>query len=162
QLDALASIAQIHLLQGNANAAFERVSRQLDRTKAPALVYQLLGQLKLGEKDLLQAIAYLKKAVELDPNLLSAYLLIGNIEMAQKKLDDAIANYQKVIDKNPQAIPAYMLLGAAYDQKQQYAKANEFYQKVLDINRDFAPAANNLAWNYAQYGGNLDTALSLA
>ena len=38
----------------------------------------------------------------------------------------------------------------------------ESYQKILDINKNFSPAANNLAWNYAEYGGNLDIALGLA
>jgi tetratricopeptide (TPR) repeat protein len=32
----------------------------------------------------------------------------------------------------------------------------------LKINPNFAPAANNLAWNYAEHGGNLDLALPLA
>jgi tetratricopeptide (TPR) repeat protein len=33
---------------------------------------------------------------------------------------------------------------------------------VLELNKNFAPAANNLAYNYAQNGGNLDVALNLA
>ena len=33
---------------------------------------------------------------------------------------------------------------------------------MLDINPDVAAAANNLAWNYAEHGGNLDVALTLA
>ena len=46
--------------------------------------------------------------------------------------------------------------------KKQPQKANGYYQKVLDLNKNFAPAANNLAYNYAQYGGNVDVALGLA
>ena len=46
--------------------------------------------------------------------------------------------------------------------QKQPQKANGYYQKVLDLNKNFAPAANNLAYNYAQYGGNLDVALGLA
>ncbi len=55
-----------------------------------------------------------------------------------------------------------MLLGVLYDRKQQHDQANRYYQKVLDLDKNSAPAANNLAWNYAQYGGNLDSALTLA
>ena len=32
----------------------------------------------------------------------------------------------------------------------------------MDLKSNFAPAANNLAYNYAQHGGNLDVALGLA
>jgi tetratricopeptide (TPR) repeat protein len=55
-----------------------------------------------------------------------------------------------------------MMIGILSDLQKQPAKANEAYQKVLEVDNNFAPAANNLAWNYAQYGGNLDTAFNLA
>ncbi|MGH7928230.1 MAG: tetratricopeptide repeat protein, partial [Candidatus Binatia bacterium] len=44
----------------------------------------------------------------------------------------------------------------------QYAKANQYYERALKINPNFVAAANNLAWNYAEHGGNLDLALPLA
>ena len=49
-----------------------------------------------------------------------------------------------------------------YELKGEKEKARGYYQKVLDINKNFAPAANNLAWNYAEDGGNIDIALGLA
>jgi tetratricopeptide (TPR) repeat protein len=55
-----------------------------------------------------------------------------------------------------------MLLGVIYDAQGKHPQANTQYEKVLSINPRFAPAANNLAWNYAEYGGNIDVALSLA
>jgi len=62
----------------------------------------------------------------------------------------------------PGAIQAQMLMATMYELKGQKDKANEYYRKILEINKNFAPAANNLAWNYAEHGGNLDTALWLA
>jgi tetratricopeptide (TPR) repeat protein len=55
-----------------------------------------------------------------------------------------------------------MLLGVIYDLQGKYQKANERYQQALKLNPRFGPAANNLAWNYAEHGGNIDVALSLA
>jgi tetratricopeptide (TPR) repeat protein len=55
-----------------------------------------------------------------------------------------------------------MMLGVLYDNKKQPDKANEQYQTILNIDKNFYPAANNLAWNYAEHGGNLDIALGLA
>jgi tetratricopeptide (TPR) repeat protein len=37
-----------------------------------------------------------------------------------------------------------------------------YLQKALKITPQLALTANNLAWNYAEHGGNLDVALSLA
>jgi tetratricopeptide (TPR) repeat protein len=88
--------------------------------------------------------------------------LIGNAYAAQKKFDTAIEQYEKVSKKNPKAVQPLMMVGLLYDMKKEPKKANDYYQKVLDLNKNFAPAANNLAYNYAQHGGNLDVALGLA
>jgi tetratricopeptide (TPR) repeat protein len=36
------------------------------------------------------------------------------------------------------------------------------YKQALERNPKFAPAANNLAWLYAEHGGNINVALALA
>jgi putative PEP-CTERM system TPR-repeat lipoprotein len=159
---AVRSIVQIHVRQGNRRAAFERLQQYLAKTKDQGPVYQLMGELSLGDKDSAKAVEYLQKSIEVNPDLLSSYFLIGQVYAAQGKFDQAIEQYQKMVQKNPRAVPANMMLGVIYDRRKETNKANEYYQKVLDINKNFAPAANNLAWNYAEYGGNLDIALGLA
>jgi tetratricopeptide (TPR) repeat protein len=149
-------------LQGNSQLALQRVEQQLGKATNQAPLYQLLGQLSIGAKDHTKAIGYLEKAVELNPNLLSAYSLIGNVYATQKKFDAAIEQYQKVSKGNPKAPQPLMMIAILYELKEEPSKANEYYQKALDVNKNFAPAANNLAWNYAKHGGNLDVALSLA
>jgi tetratricopeptide (TPR) repeat protein len=162
RMDALASMAQVYFLQGNPKAAFHRVEQQLTKTKDQAGIYQLLGQLSIATKEYTAGIEYLEKAINLNPDLLSAYSLIGTAYAAQKKFDSAIEQYAKVSKKNPKAVQPLMMTGLLYDMTKQPQKANEYYQKVLDLNKNFAPAANNLAYNYTQYGGNLDIALGLA
>jgi tetratricopeptide (TPR) repeat protein len=100
--------------------------------------------------------------VDSNQDLISAYSLRAKIYMAQEKFDQAMAESEKVIQKDPGAVQSYMLLGVLHDRKQQYEQANRYYLQVLDLAKNSAPAANRLAWNYAQYGGNLDTALTLA
>jgi tetratricopeptide (TPR) repeat protein len=55
-----------------------------------------------------------------------------------------------------------MALGMIYESEKNLDKAQEFYEKVLKINPNFPPAANNLAYLYAERGGNIDVALNLA
>ena len=57
-------------------------------------------------------------------------------------------------------LPPYMVLGSIYDLQRQHQKANEQYEQALKINPNFVVAANNLAWNYVDYGGNIDVALA--
>jgi putative PEP-CTERM system TPR-repeat lipoprotein len=162
RIDALGSIAQVLAVQGNQKTGFERVQQQLAKTKNKAEVYELLGQLSMDQQDYEKAISYLGKAVALKPDLFSAAHLIASTYLAQKKFDQAIAESEKIIQKNPRATQSYMLLGILHDLKQQYDQANRYYKKVLDLDKNSALAANNLAWNYTQYGGNVDVALTLA
>lgn len=162
RMDSLSSIANVLAVQGSQKAAFERVQQQLDRTKNKAQVYQLLGQLSLAAKDYQKAIDNVQKALDLDPNLLTAYPLLAQAYAEQKMFDSAIPQYQKVLQKNPQNIQALVLLGTVYDLKKEPEKANDYYKRALDLNKNAVVAANNLAWNYAEHGGNLDIALGLA
>jgi tetratricopeptide (TPR) repeat protein len=162
RIDALGSIAQVLAGQGNRRAGFERAQQQLAKTKKKAEVYQLLGQLSLDQQDYEKALSYLEKAVALKPDLFSASHLVARTYMAQNKFDQAIAECEKIIQRNPKATESYMLLGVLYDQKQQYDQANRYYKKVLELDKNSALAANNLAWNYAQYERDLDAALTLA
>jgi tetratricopeptide (TPR) repeat protein len=162
RIDALKSLTQIYVIQGSSAKAFERSERHLTKTKNRGAVYELMGRLKLAAKDYPMGIQFLEKAVEENPNLLSAYYTIGSAYAAQSKFDVAIDQYRKVSAKDPKALPPLMMTAILYELKKDPRKANEYYQKILDVNKNYAPAANNLAWNYAQHGGNLDVALTLA
>ena len=108
------------------------------------------------------AIVSLDKAISLEPDRSSAYYLLASAYAEQKQFDAAIEQYQTLIKKSPNLVPPHMMTAVLYELKKDTAKANQYYQKVLDINKRFAPAANNLAWNFAEHGGNLDVALGLA
>jgi tetratricopeptide (TPR) repeat protein len=80
----------------------------------------------------------------------------------QHALDRAAKQYTDAITAQPKFASAYVLLGMIYDAQKKYDQATAQYEKALQIDPKLGPAANNLAWNYAEYGGNLDVALSLA
>src|SRR3990172_336497 len=162
RIDTLGSIGQILALSGNPKGALERVQQQLAKTKNKAEIYQLLGQLSVNQQQYEAALSYLEKAVAANPDLLSASFLIARTYIAQTKFDQAVGQLEKIIQNNPRATQAYMLLGSIHDMQQKYQQANQYYQKVLDVDRNSAVAANSLAWNYTQHGGNLDVALTLA
>ncbi|MBI5193754.1 MAG: tetratricopeptide repeat protein, partial [Nitrospirae bacterium] len=79
-----------------------------------------------------------------------------------KTYDKAIARFEEAIKVNPNYLQPYMLIGILYDSQKNHDKAKGYYEKALKIDPKFAPAANNLAWIYAEYGGNIDIALDLA
>jgi len=162
RVEALSAIIQLYIAEGKPKVALEEAEKYASKTNDPAVVQQMIGQINLVMKDFPKAIEHLSKAIELNPNLTSAYLLLGNTYAAEKKNDAAIEQYQKILTKNPRAVAALMMVGLLYDRKREKTKANEYYQKVLELNKAHTLAANNLAYNYAQDGGNLDIALRIA
>lgn len=162
QLEALSSIAFAMVQQGNRKAAMARAEKHLGKTKMQAEVHQLLGQLSLNGQDYDNGIQHLRRAIGIKPELISAYFLVANAFIAQNNVDRAVEEYEKIVERSPSDPGAHTILGILHDQKQLYVKANQHYELALKINPNFAAAANNLAWNYAEHGGNLDLALPLA
>jgi Flp pilus assembly protein TadD len=63
---------------------------------------------------------------------------------------------------NPNSIEVHTIVGIIHEGLKDHGKARAHYEQALRINPRFAPAANNLAVLYAEHGGDIDRALSLA
>ncbi|MDH4186492.1 MAG: tetratricopeptide repeat protein, partial [Nitrospira sp.] len=161
-IEPIAQIVSIHLAQGKPVEARERVLRQVAAAPTSASHQSLLGELWMKSKDMGQAEAAFKKAIELDSSMLLAYLNLGQLYFQTGKVDQAVSEYEVVLTKNPQAIQAHMMLGVIHAANKEYDQAKVRYEKILGINPKFSPAANNLAWLMIEQGGNLDMALNHA
>ena len=69
---------------------------------------------------------------------------------------------EKVIEKNDKNVGAHVLLGMVLNSEGKIDAANKEYRKVLTLSPKHPLAANNLAANLADGGGNLDEALKFA
>ena len=127
-----------------------------------ALIEYLEGNIFLAKKDSKAAEDRFKKAIEIEPNNPAPYVALAEIYAREKRFDEAIKEYEGVIAKNPKYLAGYMAVGTIYDQKGDGQKAETYYRKALEIKKNFGPAANNLAWNIADRGGNIDEALTYA
>ena len=133
-----------------------------DRPAAVAQIEYLQGNILLVQKDMKEAQAHFEKAIEIEPNLLAPYTALARIYISERRLDEAISQYEAALKKSPNFLGGYMALGTIYDFQGDKGKAEGCYRKAMEIKPDFAPAANNLAWNLAETGGNIDEALKFA
>ena len=160
---ALEPLVQIVALFNRAlDKALQRVQTQLQASPQNALMYTLLGQLYSRQQNDTEAEAAFKKALELDEGTVRAHLDLASLYARKKAYDQALTLYEALLKRNPKLVPGYTSAGMIYDAKGDRQKANEYYQKALKIDPKFVPALNNLAWNYAEYGSNLTTALTYA
>ena len=104
----------------------------------------------------------MKKAIEVAPQSLQAYGFLGQLYISQKRLDQALAEFDQMAKKDPRSVGAPTMAGMILEVQGKRDQAKGRYEQALQINPDAAVAANNLAYIYAEQGGNLDVALQLA
>ena len=114
-----------------------------------------------AREDIDQAEAELQTAINLKPNLPTAYLLLAQLYVASGKEQTALSRLAEIAQKTNSA-PVFMEMGMIYDTLTNYPAARDAYEKVLAIDPDFSPALNNLAYLYSERLGQTDKAYSLA
>lgn len=99
---------------------------------------------KQGKLD--EAIAWYKKAIELDSKSAWAHGNLGFILHEQKKFDEAIACYRTAIELDPKFALAHNRLGAALATKGNLGEAIAAHGESLRLEPNNAWRQNELAW----------------
>jgi len=120
-----------------------------------ARTYAATGDLPTTEKTLRRVLAA-------DPSYLSAYAALGQLYARQGRLDAALTEFETLAQRDPKPVAALTLVGMILEAQGKRAEAQKKFERVLQLDAQAPVAANNLAWIYAETGGNLDVALQLA
>ncbi len=108
------------------------------------------------------AVKQLEKAIEMNPKATSTWMALSEIAVRQGKMDLAKDTLSKLAAQQPRFALAHVRLGQLAEFRKDWGSAVAHYQKALGIDPRDAVAKNNLAWVYAEQGGNIDVALRLA
>jgi tetratricopeptide (TPR) repeat protein len=126
------------------------------------LLWEMAGRFHLAKGEPAEAETAFLKAIELAPDFTEPYYQLGILYISQKKLPEADAKLSKVIEKNDKNVGAHTLLGVVRNSMGKIEEANKEYRRALELSPKNALAANNLASNLSDHGGNLDEALKFA
>ncbi|HUQ36703.1 MAG TPA: tetratricopeptide repeat protein [Aestuariivirga sp.] len=109
-----------------------------------AILYNILGAAHLGMRNLDEAIASFKKAVQVRPDFAEAHNNLGIALKDQDRLDDAIASFGKALQIKPGFAEAHNNLGIALKGQNRLDEAIASFGKALQIRPDNAEAHSNL------------------
>jgi tetratricopeptide (TPR) repeat protein len=161
-VQALNRIVAIYVRDGKLDAALERTQAHFKMLPQHPILNDLVGKIHLARKDPKQAEKAFQQAIAADAESLTSHLHLSQLYVSQQAYDQATTQLQAAIAIDPYQVSPRMMLGMVHDQQGDHEQARAAYEKVLEINPNIAAAANNLAWTYAEHGGNLDVALTLA
>jgi putative PEP-CTERM system TPR-repeat lipoprotein len=160
-VEALSGQVALDLRKRDFKSAQSRVDSRI-AAKPTANLLVLGARVHAASNDMGTVEKYLRQAIELDSGNLAAYAGLGGLYLSQKKLDQARTEFEAVAARQPKSIAAWTMVGIILQAQGDAKGARERFERIIEIDPEAAVAANNLAWTYAETGGNLDVALQLA
>ena len=159
--DAFGGLVALDLTARDSAGARARVDAKLAASPTPWLLV-LAARTYAATGDVPGAERFLQRAIALDSGFLPAYGALGQLYASQGQLDAARAQFERLASQSPKPVGALTMLGIILQAKGDVDGARDRFERALQIDSEAAVAANNLAWIYAETGGNLDVALQLA
>lgn len=160
--DTLYLQALTYLAEKKPDAALSHLQSEVNKYPKWAEGYQIAGEVMLQADRRAQAQAFLRQALTINPQLLSAWLSLGSSFALENNFDGALDAYNHALQIQPKSSLVYLRLGQVHEKRSDWKQAEATYEKALQLDPSNVVAKNNLAWDYAEHGGNIDVALRLA
>jgi FimV-like protein len=159
----LSVLGASYVAQKQPDQAIQAMQARLERTPDWSEGFETLGRLARQTGHSAVALAAFNKALSIDPKRTTAMLGLADTLLMTQQLDLAQQQYEKVASQQD-SNRSYALLrvGQIYEKKGDFTNAQTSYENAIAANQDNILAKNNLAWLYAEHGGNVDVALKLA
>lgn len=123
---------------------------------AQALVRQ--GKEYLRNKQYNEAMAALRRAIEIQPDLVAARVQLGQTLLAVGRTDQAMAEMKRAIELDPNDAHAYNGLGNVAGAMRRYAEAIDAYKQATSLDPNYFGAYANLGTVYGMTSRFLESA----
>jgi len=112
-------------------ALFQQLKQSSGKTDAE--VFELMGMnyYKQEQKD--KAVLYLKRAIELNPDLFGPWFTLGLLHM---NTPQSYAFFRKSIELNPDYAPAYYWFAVSFFNNKAYKEAAMFFTRYVALAKD--------------------------
>jgi tetratricopeptide (TPR) repeat protein len=125
-------------------------------------IARLNGILALVTGDANEAERSLRRAIELDPDNMSAYQQLASVYGAAGRLGETVETYELALAQQPENAQLHHFVATLYEMAGRLDDAIAGYERAIELDDDLPQAKNNLAYLLAESGQDLDRALDLA
>ena len=162
QPEALAGLTSLDLQAKAPSQAIDRLERALARQPNDRNLVMLTARAYDSAGNAAKAEQLLRTAVAADPGFSAGYAMLAGMYRQQNRLDEARVEYEAIAKREPAAVEARTMVGILFEMQGKRDDARKWYEQIVGGTQSSPVAANNLAFMYAEHGGNLDIALQLA
>ncbi|MCB9621742.1 MAG: tetratricopeptide repeat protein [Sandaracinus sp.] len=128
-----------------------RQAQLIDRNFAP--IYNTWGLVKIEKGDVIEALRYFQRAIELDGSIFEAQMNFGSVTLSFRGYQDAQRAFARAVELQPRNYDAHIGLGAALRGLNQFAEAKAEYERAREIDGNRPEAIFNLALLHQDYLG---------
>jgi len=160
--DAFYLYAMTYVQERNSQAALNFVKQQLRSKPDWAEGHEVAGEICLDLSDYTDAESEFRAAATTNPQMALAWQGLGQALAAESKDDSAFEAFSTLLQVSPNSSLAYLGIARIHEKRAEWSQAENAYNKLLQGEPDNVVAKNNLAWDYAEHGGDVNVALRLA
>lgn len=142
----------------SSTATSSKTVRHSPRYRATAM--EMLGAIDAARGDAPGAIAWYRKAVEQDPDRVSAWMALGEAQAGGGDLEGAEASFRRVVKLKPDLGEGQYNLGVVLSMLGRQGEAIERFGRAIELDPSDADSLNNLGLLLLQ-GGDADEAIAL-
>lgn len=160
--EALEGLLALDVASNNVAAAVARIEERVGNNPQSVPLMSIAARTYAVARQPEKTEKALRSVLQLDPDNLGAYLLLGRTYASQRRLDEALVEFDAAAKRNPNHVGAATMAAMIVQLQNKEPEAQKRYEAIVAASQHAPVAANNLAWIYAERGGNLDVALQLA
>jgi tetratricopeptide (TPR) repeat protein len=146
----------------NPAAARAMIAGELEKSPDDPRLLKTMASAYAAEGNVNDEEKTLRKLIDIDPKNAEAFGALAGLYMRTGRLDAARTSFESIVRERPNDVVSHTMLGTILQAQQRNVDAQRVYEAVVGNPQQAPIAANNLAWLYAENGGNLDVALQLA
>ena len=126
-----------------------RQAQLIDRGYAP--IYNTWGLVKMEKGNVIEALRFFERAIELDSEMFEAQMNFAQITLSFRGYQDARQAFAKSVQLKPDNYEAHLGLGAALRGLEQFDQAKAEYERAIEIDGRRPEAYFNLGVLYHDY-----------
>ena len=133
-IQSLLNEAQVLVGENRLTDAREIFLRICEQDQSNDIAWMSLGNLHGALGNITKAEKCCRKAIDLNPQLVSAHANLGNALMAQDRFNEAVNSYTKATELQPDLAATWFMLGKAHQSLFLWGEAESSFRKAVELN----------------------------